>query len=1222
MPFGIQWNAAVQQELASRGITESTGVYGQHKVKLGKGSPIRLDEIKSATIPFAGFTKASKVERGKTGLASSAASALKTLSSRTGELDAKGLLGALKAMQVQTDRLSTLNEITEAQLKDTMWTFTAAVQSLSNRELSAVYQSFLSSEMDLLQTALLYEGREYDSIDAGRAASQLFDLQALVIKEISNRSINEQISQISQQAGANSPQAEERPQTLVGEFGGLQWLAMHPEEHDITAANLVSLAEIGSNSATMREKSAQAQQEKLNARGLDDVSVKEMGDALRKCEVTMNIKTEYLIGGANSIFDHPNDPMVNIFHLHDQGMDPKGPGYLTERQSTEDVLFPELKGRQVNADERPMYGAINYQGKNTGALRQTMGYGSSVIVLKPEVAKRATYTINDTFYSARIDVSQEKRENFYRLLDGVNGNGRQSAGGERIPESLVEALKNPSSQERKDFEAALDEIARNPSIQKAAAFKFELFPKSIMDHFPKDNDDALESTFSEFKGFLTECFGDADATRNIMATHDNLESLVTQMDDVDGNGIARSVQASKNGEDGGIFLNHAQYIEAQIQGPLIPSRDIAEIRIYIDEVPQDEQEALKAKARQYQKDTGIKVTFINVETETEDEHAIDEIDRATSEFHAEHLDQKALEKGREDVLFHLDEKVSEYVRNNPALAKGLPEGMLRLEGNALARLGGKFSDALKSLASKPNTSSVDQLIARAFEEAARPILEQKAVLLRELEAIAKEGPPMTAAQKESVVKWVVAAKALRSPNELRMILKNARAQEAILKEIAAADPPMTAAQIALRLADFASSLDKELAEFKKSLGDTDFGTDDRLSEQDRVSFMSLALLQNGEPPMDEAAMKKLYAILGSKEMTFVIRQMIAMEDAKDLQSIKDSGKIHALRSQLYLNALNAGNLVNARFRQPSPFQGELSLLQEPVRAVVRQISPQVGQALDEKHPAYAPMPAPANPQAMPQTHAERRNFCLSVMDGYLNHEKTFEKGTSVHGRGHIARAFIFGTVMCNMLEEQGINVDKNAVLCGISGHDLGRSGKGKDKWEERSANMTADAMGNAYGHENMGQAYEQEVKDCINAHKSQTVEGMLLNAADSLDFGRTGDFSLDKFPFLKGKNGEVPGSMAKETRDQLAKEANLLQRLTNPLCANYGTIHKLGDEIFNSPIAQISDYYSEEKAALEQSIEDSFAADWDVSNEDYMTRFENVVRNNPKMFPLLSKYYH
>ena len=60
---------------------------------------------------------------------------------------------------------------------------------------------------------------------------------------------------------------------------------------------------------------------------------------LRKCEVTMNIKTAYLIGGANSIFDHPDDPMVNIYHLHDQGVDPKGAGYLDERSATEDVLF-------------------------------------------------------------------------------------------------------------------------------------------------------------------------------------------------------------------------------------------------------------------------------------------------------------------------------------------------------------------------------------------------------------------------------------------------------------------------------------------------------------------------------------------------------------------------------------------------------------------------------------------------------------------------------------------------------------------------------------------------------------------------------------------------------------------------------------------------------------------------------------------------------------------
>ena len=98
MSSGIQWDATVQQELAMRGVDQSTGVYGEHKVKIGKGSPIRLDEIKSVNAPYAGFKTAQVVARGRAGVQQAAGDVLKTLA-KPGTLDAKSLLGTLKAQQ-------------------------------------------------------------------------------------------------------------------------------------------------------------------------------------------------------------------------------------------------------------------------------------------------------------------------------------------------------------------------------------------------------------------------------------------------------------------------------------------------------------------------------------------------------------------------------------------------------------------------------------------------------------------------------------------------------------------------------------------------------------------------------------------------------------------------------------------------------------------------------------------------------------------------------------------------------------------------------------------------------------------------------------------------------------------------------------------------------------------------------------------------------------------
>ncbi|MBR6906348.1 MAG: hypothetical protein IKN33_05355, partial [Selenomonadaceae bacterium] len=261
---------------------------------------------------------------------------------------------------------------------------------------------------------------------------------------------------------------------------------------------------------------------------------------------------------------------------------------------------------------------------------------------------------------------------------------------------------------------------------------------------------------------------------------------------------------------------------------------------------------------------------------------------------------------------------------------------------------------------------------------------------------------------------------------------------------------------------------------------------------------------------------------------------------------------------------------------------------------------------------------------LPQNEAQRRAFCVNVMDNYMDIEKIHEKGRSVHGRGHIARSYIFANVMCNMLEEAGIKVDKNAVLLSISGHDMGRSGRGNDQWEKNSANMTVGAMQQHYGQGAMGQEYEQHISGCIihDSPQNNTLEAMIMRAADSLDIGRTKDFDPEQFPFLKGKPGEAPGEEAQKIRGQLAKEADLLQRMTNPLCANRQALFKLMNDAGSAPTTEIMNFFQEQSSNLQQQIADEFAKDFDVSSEDYMTRFEDTVRQNPKMFPLLSRYYH
>ncbi|MBP3730791.1 MAG: hypothetical protein J6I40_04890, partial [Mailhella sp.] len=88
------------------------------------------------------------------------------------------------------------------------------------------------------------------------------------------------------------------------------------------------------------------------------------------------------------------------------------------------------------------------------------------------------------------------------------------------------------------------------------------------------------------------------------------------------------------------------------------------------------------------------------------------------------------------------------------------------------------------------------------------------------------------------------------------------------------------------------------------------------------------------------------------------------------------------------------------------------------------------------------------------------------------------------------------------------------------------------------------------------------------------------------------------------------------------KEADLLQRMTNPYCANRQAIFKLQLDMLNAPTQDMEEYFQNQSKEMLKHIGDEFEKDWDVSSEDYMKRFEDTIRQNPQMFPLLSKYYH
>ena len=97
---------------------------------------------------------------------------------------------------------------------------------------------------------------------------------------------------------------------------------------------------------------------------------------------------------------------------------------------------------------------------------------------------------------------------------------------------------------------------------------------------------------------------------------------------------------------------------------------------------------------------------------------------------------------------------------------------------------------------------------------------------------------------------------------------------------------------------------------------------------------------------------------------------------------------------------------------------------------------------------------------------------------------------------------------------------------------------------------------------------------------------------------------------------------AQKLRNQLIHEADLLQRLTDPMCQNKALMHSLMrdmlDENLPSPLQMQLQNTVEE---IQKEARDQMQKDWNVSNEEFVARFETTIRENADLFPLLNKYY-
>lgn len=123
--------------------------------------------------------------------------------------------------------------------------------------------------MDLLQTALQREGEiNREARDARKAAEQLFDLQALVLRESANRAAMAQLADMRAAAPNDASLAENAvrvPRAATEQYGSAGGPEVPLDAHgrDLSAQSLGVLIETAASSATERERSAGGMAESL-----------------------------------------------------------------------------------------------------------------------------------------------------------------------------------------------------------------------------------------------------------------------------------------------------------------------------------------------------------------------------------------------------------------------------------------------------------------------------------------------------------------------------------------------------------------------------------------------------------------------------------------------------------------------------------------------------------------------------------------------------------------------------------------------------------------------------------------------------------------------------------------------------------------------------------------------------------------------------------------------
>ena len=467
--------------------------------------------------------------------------------------------------------------------------------------------------------------------------------------------------------------------------------------------------------------------------------------------------------------------------------------------------------------------------------------------------------------------------------------------------------------------------------------------------------------------------------------------------------------------------------------------------------------------------------------------------------------------------------------------------------------------------------------------------------------------------------WAMSGKRIKSPEEANGVRECAENVASSLGSLLAAEKDFSLASFMAAYQDFARQLDAACQADAKAHPDGEFGPDDRNGYIFRGVSIALAAI---EQRYGRAALEKLCRVMSAREFTAVYAATGAatkfVSYAQSVSIDTFNGFVHMVFDRLSTKyGIGTGAHLSGDV--------EFSQIPPDVRAMASIVNPGLFEELNASHP-FAPtrvevsMPAPANAAAAPRTLAGLRRALFGALPAYGGHERSFEKGRNVHGRGHATRVFIFANVLGNIMRERGVNVDMGALSISAAGHDMGRKGTGTDYWEKESGELVAQLAETVYPG-----AYGEDWKAQANLNVSaghgaaadarRSVEGMLMKAADSLDYTRVAPLDSKRFHFMEGTI--VVGGVAvipdQNLRNALMDEAAKLTKATSPLAANRSEIKRLKESEDDAEVLK--------GKTLEEETTNAEIALAQLTDEETVERIEKEIRDNPDKYPLLTRYY-